>query len=265
VADANLNEIRPGATDVRRSPRDLAPLFRLGAVIEAVPGLAVSASVASATRLPTLRELFGDRGFALGNVELEPERSTSVEAGMVAAGRVGILGGQAELRGFGLFARNLIRFERNERDQLVPTNTDEAILAGAELGLRGRLTRYFRWANAFTYLFTTDRTTGKELPLRPDFQIYSRPEVMIGPYGWLSRLTFFGDFTYVSANLAEEEGVEEIPKRILLGAGFAMDLFDDVALLAFTVRDILDERPVDLAGFPLAGRSFRAELTLRTP
>lgn len=265
VAEADLLDIRPGREGLMRTPTTVAPTARLGFVIEAIRGLALNTSVSYSTRLPTIEELFGDRGFVLGNPRLDPERATSVEVGAVATGKKGVLSGQAEAHFFGLFVNDLIQFQRGADDRLRPDNTDEARILGVEGGLRGQIGQHFTLVSGLTWMDTRDETTGQQLPLRPEWQTYVRPEVNVGSHGPLSKLVLFSDLTYVSSNLATAGGDERIEDRLLLGGGVATEWLEDRLRFAVTLRDALDERPQDLAGFPLPGRSFRAELTVRTP
>jgi uncharacterized protein (TIGR00290 family) len=83
IVDSELAALRPDLADETRRT-DAMPTARLGGVIEVVPGIAVQASVASATRAPSFVELFGDGGLLAGSTELRPEQSTSVDGGLVA-------------------------------------------------------------------------------------------------------------------------------------------------------------------------------------
>src|SRR6185503_3675696 len=66
---------------------DAVPSPRLSARALAGADVAFKASAGYYVRLPTLLELFGDRGFVLGSPDLAPERGPAIDAGVVWAPR----------------------------------------------------------------------------------------------------------------------------------------------------------------------------------
>jgi iron complex outermembrane receptor protein len=76
----------PARTDVVPSPRVTMRLL-------ANPDLALKASGGWYVRLPTLLELFGDRGYIVGSPELRPERGPSADCGVVWAPARALAGG----------------------------------------------------------------------------------------------------------------------------------------------------------------------------
>ncbi|MCB9598243.1 MAG: TonB-dependent receptor [Sandaracinaceae bacterium] len=267
LVSARLNDLRPDHLgDPSTDAFTPAPTFRLGAALEPVVGLTIAASATSATRVPNQVELFGDRGFLVGVASLAPERAETFDLGVALAGREGVLRGRAELRGFLTLATDLIRYRRNTLYQAVPENVASATLAGAELGLRGELTRHVRLVTAWTLLGTWTEHAGRErqLPLRPWLNGYVRPEVRAFGVGPLDVLGAFVDVVHVSETFWDPANTSAIASRTRVGIGVTVEVWDGRLRLDATVRDVFDQRGFDLLGFPLPGRSLAVDLALRT-
>lgn len=261
---AELFEIALGREGRELRSDHVAPTLRLGAAIEPVPGIVLSASAATARRIPTFLELFGDRAFLLGDTRLRPERSVMVDGGALARGRVGALRGSVEARAFALFVDDLIRYRRTAQNQALPENVDRARTLGAEVGARGELHRRVGLTAAVTWLSPRDVGLDRTLPLRPRIQAYARPEVHLEPFGPLHRLTLFADVTHVGATFGDPHNLVVVGSRTLFGAGAAARLWDDRLVVAATGADLTDERPSDVLGFPLPGRTLEVTVTART-
>lgn len=243
----------------------LAPTFRLGAVVEPIAGLAIAASAASATRAPSMIELFGDRGYLLGDTRLRPERAETFDLGVALRGRHGEVRGRAELRGFVTLASDLIRYRRTAQYTAIPENVASATLFGGELGVHGALGRHFSLAGALTLLDTRTDYLGaaRRLPLRPWLTFYLRPAVSAFDVGPLARVDLWADLAFVSESYlfpANDPG-GLLPSRTKLGLGVSLHIEGGLRL-DLAVRDLLDQRGADLLGFPLPGRTFTAALTL---
>jgi len=228
-----------------------------------VRGIALSASGATATRLPSMLELFGDRGYLQGDTRLSPERSWTADAGAVARGHAGVVRGALELRGFALAVRDLIRYRRTSQFTAVPENVGSATILGAEAGAHGDVGSHFALTASVTW---TEARSGDDrvLPFRPRLEAYARPEVGLGPIGAMERVTVFGDVTHVGSNFVDGSNLVVVGARTHFGAGIAVSLWRDAIEASVAVRDIADARGFDMLGFPLPGRSFAAELTWHT-
>ncbi|MDH5493559.1 MAG: TonB-dependent receptor, partial [Myxococcales bacterium] len=251
---AELREERLG--ELSESERAL-PTFRIGLAFEPASGLALTAGLGTGHRLPTLLELFGDRAFVLGDTRLRPERATSVELGAEARLRVGASRIALEVHAFLSYSDDLVRWVRTAQLRLVPQNIAEARIYGLELGARWRLGRHLRFVGVLNLLESLDIELDRPLPLRPRLTSYLRAELWLGPASpWI-------DFEYVASATLHPAALEIVPARALLGAGVALELLRDRLRLGLFVRDVFDQRPFDQLGFPLPGRRFGLELTLR--
>lgn len=266
VLGSRLTELRPERAGDGNGALILAPTFRLGAVVEPIAGLAIAASAASATRAPSMVELFGDRGYLLGDTRLLPERAETFDLGVALRGRHEALRGRAELRGFVTLASDLIRYRRTGQLTAVPENVASATLFGGELGVQGGVGRHFELAGALTLLETRTDYLGavRRLPLRPWLSAYMRPTVRAYALGNIERLDVWADLTYVSESYlfpANDPG-GLLPARMRVGLGVGLHVAGHLRL-DLAVRDLFDQRGADLLGFPLPGRTFTAALTLQ--
>ncbi len=257
VIGARLTEIRTARAGQSTRSLTLAPTFRIGAAIEPVRGLTVAASAASATRPPSMVELFGDRGYLVGDTTLKPEQANTFDLGVAMRGREGVVSGSAEVRGFVTLAHDLIRYRRTSLYTAVPENVASATLFGGELGLNGQVTRHFRVSGALTLLDTRTEYLGqiRRLPLRPWLTAYVRPSVSIFDLDVLSRLDLWIDLVHVSSsyvNPANDPG-GLLAARTRFGVGISAFFFGDRVRLDVAMRDVFDQRGTDSSGLSAAG------------
>lgn len=257
-----LSAIRP-ELDENTARFDVMPTARLGGVLEFFPGLAVQASVASATRSPSFIELFGDGGLLSGNTELGPEQSTSMDAGLVWRGRAGPVSGFAEGRGFALFMNDLIRYVRTDANQWTPQNVASAWTAGLEASLNLDVAERVSFVGSLTWLESRDETRGRTLPFRPFFTGYLRSAVHFeGPP--FDRIAVWADLDYVSQTYDTAENDVTIPEVARVGMGASIELWSRIVRVDVSVRDIFDARGRDALLRPLPGRSVAIQLAIRT-
>jgi iron complex outermembrane receptor protein len=264
INHARLTEIRAGDAGRATDSTTAAPTFRLGAVAEVVRGVAIVGSVSSGVRLPTLTELFGDRGYLVGDTTLSPEHSVGGDLGAMAVGHWGPVRGRIEARGFALHVSDLIRYRRTSQYRAVPENVAEARILGVEGGLDLEVTEWVGLAGALTVMDAVDLESARDIPLRPTFSAYVRPRVMLGPLGWVSDLDLFVDLTHVGDSYADPANLVVTPGRTRVGAGMGLAVLDGRVRIDGVVTDLFDARGQDVLGFPLPGRSFFVDLTLRT-
>lgn len=246
----------------RERPLAVLPTARLGVAVAPVPWLAIQGSFATAGRLPTLLELFGDRAFLVGNPMLRPEQSWGGDLGVVASGSIsGVLRGEAELRGFGMHIDDLVVYRRSEASQLVPENRASALSFGLEGRVAGTLFDLVEGMGSITVLDARDPTSGRLLPLRPSVSGMGRLGLRIETESVLRRLRIFVDVEYVSGTFADPANLITLPERARVGIGLTADLVEHVEV-ALTLRDVFDARGLDLLGAPLPGRSVALSLTV---
>jgi hypothetical protein len=236
---------------------DFVPTFRLGAAVAPRGWIALSLSVATGRRLPSMLELFGDRGALDANPALQPERSLGGDAGVVVRGRSGPVRGAVELRGFYVAVDDLIRWRRTSQFTAVAENVAAARVSGLEGGLRGSLGRHLELSGALTWLSAEDGT-GRVLPFRPALVAVARPEVHTGPVldDVVEDAALRIEVTHTGASFVDAANLIELRARTWLGLGLRFDLLDGGLFVDLSVQDLADRRGDDLLGYPLPGRRF---------
>lgn len=272
----------PLADDDALAPRnDLFIGPRLAARVRLAPGLAAKASAGRYFRAPTVMELFGDRGFVVGNPALRAETGTSADAGLVLAPahRVGALDRiHAEAAAFALWPRDTIAFITTSGLASVARNLGNASIRGVEAGASFRLARSFTVSGNYTFLMTRQDSPllsydGKPLPNRPRHQLHGRVDATRELGG--RRLALWGDVAVTTGNVLDAAGLSQVPARQLVGAGIKVEVVPGL-LLGFEGKNLLDQRVehivldppprpdltrvpravADFFGYPLPGRAF---------
>ena len=264
LARASLASIRAEDAAMPVASDYVVPTARLGALVAPARWLALTGAVAYGTRLPTMLELFGDRGWLASAPDLLPERGLSAELGVRVRVQHGALRVRGEAHAFVREDRDFIRYVRTSLYQAVAQNIDSARTRGLEFALDVRLARHVSLLSALTLLDAVDTTTNRALPLRPRTQLYARLAGRVPPLGPIASIEPYFDVTYVGQSAADPANTTLIPSRTVLGCGLALSLRARRAVLAFSASDLADVRGQDLLGFPLPGRTLQLTLTLRT-
>lgn len=259
---------------------------RLGTRLRLGPGIELRASGGQYFRPPTLNELFGDRGYQVGNEGLRPERGQSIDGGVVLDRQWSTLTLYAQLAGFGTWSRDLIYW--------VPAGSRIRVenLAGARIrGLETAiaLVPAQRWLTLhanYTLLDSRNDSAdpaqrGRALRGRPRHELFAR--VTAGhTWRWGTipvepRVLYTVDV--LSDTWLDPSGRLALPPRVLQGIGGELHL-DQRVHLAVEIRNLLDVRtavvtlleidnaapqsmPIaDFIGYPLPGRSLWGSLRI---
>jgi len=254
---------------------------RVSLLVRATAELTAKVDAGRYLRAPTALELFGDRGFVVGNPDLEAETGESGDAGLVmaplaAVGPVDRVYLEAAL--FAARSRRTIALVPTAALVAAAQNLGEAVVWGGELVASARAARAVTVTGNYTYMKSRQRDTlpayeGKELPQRPRHRLYGRAELAHRIAGRLGAL--WGDASLVSGNTLDPANLDRVPERALFGAGVMLELgaglsaaLEGKNLADQRVEDIpLDPPPrpdltsapaavSDFLGYPLPGRAF---------
>ena len=249
-----LGELRDERSGAESRTLQFTPNARLSYAVRIRDGLALTASVNAASRPPSMLELFGDRGYVLGDTRLRPERGLAGDLGLSGRGRRGPLQGSFEVHAFARAAFDRVQFVRNAQFQISPRNIDRARFLGVTASVVGELGP-FRLLTTLSWLDARDRE-GRQLPLLRAFTLTSRASVRTGP------VSFFAAITATGRSYGDPANLVALPAQQVVDVGVAFRR--DRVLLQAVMRDALDARPFDLVGFPLPGRRFSLDLTIRS-
>lgn len=261
---------------------------RVGTKLMIVEGLDLRGSVGRYLRQPNLSELFGDRGYVIGNEGLRPESGTKLDGGLTFdRERIGgrELSVFAEIAGFATFSEDLIQWVRSGA-VVRPVNVVGARVRGLEAGLSVRaLGRDLGLDFAYTLLDSRNagpeaEQHGKPLPGRPRHSVLARPSgghrFEVGPRGVGLEPRGFYELEWIAGTFLDLSGRVELPPRLLHGIGASLRVADRVELsiegrnLANMLRAVIEPAfgpatpyPAaisDFIGFPLPGLSVWATL-----
>ena len=199
-------------------------------------------------KAPTLYQLYGYGG----NPALEPETSTSFDAGIERGERGGAF--HFALTAFRRDSRNLIGY-------LWPSgyfNTGRARADGVELELGAKVSERFRVQAAYSYVRAVDRITSKDLARRPR-QMATVSADWVSPLAGLklgADLRLVGDSFDDAGNFTALDGHGLATLRASLPLGERFELFG-------RVENLTDERYQTVAGYGSYGRSAYAGLRAR--
>jgi vitamin B12 transporter len=275
----------PDAFAAQPARWDTVPSPRLSARAVIGDDVALKTSAGWYVRLPTLIELFGDRGVIVGSPELRPERGPSLEAGAVwapaaAIGAVDRILVETDV--FGTRSRDTIAFVLAGGQAARAINIANAQTYGAELVASARLGKLVSLTANYTRLVTEQISAevsyaGKALPRQPAHAVYARADVMRKTLG--RRAALWLDTSWQTSTFLDQANLQRVPARWLVGAGARAELAQGLSA-AVAVENLADvriaqlplEHPprpdlaqvptalADVAGFPLPGRSIYVSL-----
>ncbi|MGH7726039.1 MAG: TonB-dependent receptor [Candidatus Eiseniibacteriota bacterium] len=234
--------------------------------------LALRASVSRLGRVPSLEELFGNRGGVHGNPAARPEEIETRDVGLVGSWerRVSAPGsaarwaprwieGQAAI--YRSDANDLLVYMQNTNSYSVAMNISAARLEGFELGLRAAWEFGLSADLEYTRQWTRDEGDvaywyGRELPGRPAHEVaartlYASPETPFRP---------FAELHHIGAHFMDRANLQRIPARTLIDLGIT-GAFARYGLEAtIECRNLTDSHVQDFGGYPLPGRAFYASI-----
>ena len=274
------------APAVQLSRREAFFSPRVGARWRVTPAFSIKGNVGRYHRAPTLVELFGDRGYVIGNPALRAEEGTSGDLGLVVAPprRLGLVDRlYAEAAFFASRPNNLIAVLPTPARVARARNLGDVRLSGHELALSARFFRALTVSGNYTFLDSAQRSNivaldGRRLPGRPRHELYVRLDAAhrLGA-ARRAEIAAYADATLVAGNYLDEGNLEQVPARRLFGLGLKAAPSPDI-VLSIEVKNIFNERVeevqlaravrpgqsaipravADTLGYPLPGRAIYA-------
>lgn len=228
----------------------------LGVKYNVVSWLALKGNVGRATRVPTLFELFGDRGVTLGNPDLVSERSTNWDVGFTAEWpKLGVVDRLfVEYAYFGSQSKDLIVFVQNSQNTARAENIGAAKISGHELSWSLTAWQHLRFYGNYTYQFARDTSEtisrGNILPGRPTHEWHQGIEV----FADFGRLGY--EFDYTARNFLDRANAFVVEDRLLHNVRLTVSPWGKRLKLTIEAKNLTDSQITDVRGFPLPGRSL---------
>jgi iron complex outermembrane receptor protein len=269
--------------------RDVIPSPRLTARFAATDDITLKGSAGWYARLPTLTEVFGDRGYLLGSPGLRPERGPSGDLGGVWAPAKPITLGIGDIDrifleadAFAHRAHDTIALITSAGFVARAANIGDTQAYGAELVASARYAQVLSVTASYTRLVTEQlagdpSVNGKPVPREPGHALNARAEVAHRVLDHHAAMWL--ETTWQATSFLDPANLGQVPARLLIGAGVRAEIIGglSLALSAANLTDLrvthvpldpppspqLTEAPTaltDVAGFPLPGRSFYLSL-----
>jgi iron complex outermembrane receptor protein len=264
---------------------EVAPSPRLSTRLSISDALALKGSIGRHVRVPTLVEVFGNRGYIVGAPELRPEHGPSSDLGFVwapANQRRGVDRILVSANVFANRARDTIAILTYAGYAAKATNIGSTQAYGAEIIAAARIAQTLSLTTSYTRLVTEQLSAdpsfhGKAVPRRPGHLLHARVDAVRSIGGHAGSLWIDG--TWQATSFLDAANLGRVPGRVLLGTGARIEVGGGVAV-AGSIANLTDDRitylPLDpppspaltatptslndLGGFPLPGRSFYLSL-----
>jgi outer membrane cobalamin receptor len=238
-----LRSDRGPGLETRTSPR-------LGVAWRVAGPLHLTANAGASFRYPSFSELYLRAGAIEGNPELRPERGRGVDLGVFLDHPAVRL--RATL--FRNDSEDLIQYILVSGFRYKPFNIGRARSQGVEVELTVRRPAPWLLQVNYTYNDARDRsgepnTDGKQIPGRPRHDLSARLERSVGEW------TPYMEYRWLDGNYLTRANTKWLPARRLVDAGLQRRL-GDAWRLGVAVRNLLDNRVVDVRGFPLPPRTI---------
>jgi outer membrane receptor protein involved in Fe transport len=243
------------AGDPETVDRDLvSPSF--GIDVRPLPWLSLRGNIGRFERPPSFSELFGNTGVTKPNPALDPEKSFNRDIGFVASyGQLGYIDRvRLEYAYFNNQVDDLIGFRLVRPNQFEAQNFDDVRLSGHEVSFEAAAFEHLHLAANYTRQNSDNRSEmpserGRELPLLPRDEVYTRFEVST-PYA-----TPYYEFNFTGRNFLVPSNLEEVDSRTIHNLGVTVTTIEGLQI-NFEVANLTDNDLRDLTSFPLPGRSF---------
>ncbi len=229
---------------------------QIGAKYSPLDWLSLRSNLAKYVREPSFFELFGDRGFIVGNPDLKAEKGVNFDAGFelrwpAKAWWLKYISLNAAY--FGSNVDDLITFVYDSRGIGKAQNISKAEIRGVESAISIDFLKYFRLVGNATWQDPANKSevkafNGKKLPGRFENSYLGRLEARyagVKVYGEYIRET---GMYYDSANLLPAKDKNEFNA----GVSWLLHSF----LFSLEGRNLTNEQYEDFNGYPMPGRAF---------
>lgn len=221
--------------------------------------LYVRGNISHAVRVPTFTELFGDRGYIIGNQDLESERSLNREVGTgLTLGSAGkhVKNVKVELNVFSNVIYNNIIYIYNSQYTLKPQNVGRADINGFEISAAADLFSHLNLSANYTFQRAINHGDlpnyyGKYLPNRPVHEASGKAKFYINNFSVSYEVSYTG-FNFLDAYNTESYFIDY---RVIHNLEFEYFPVKGMSL-DFEIKNLADSHISDVYGMPLPGRSF---------
>jgi outer membrane cobalamin receptor len=246
----------------------LLPIARLALIKELTGWLILRANGGRYARLPSLVELYGNTGLLLGNPVLKPERGLNADIGPTLCWKNESTRVSWSTSAFASFIDDLIQYQYGG-GHARPANLGSARILGVETEATVELGKHLRATIAG--MLSDPRNTSaidaqhdRQLPFRPRYRVYARPEWRAVQVTARTFLGFYAEGDATGSNYLVPDNSTAVAARLLFGAGAYADLPAGFSL-RFTAHNLANSSVHDISNYPLPGREFYMTLAWSHP
>ncbi len=232
---------------------------RLGLVYLLNQNIKLKSNINKAYRVPNFTELFGLTNTINGNTELIPEENNTTDFGLEFKLEEFALIKKSsyELAYFVNNAKNLIVFEQNSQRTTIAKNVNRALSYGYEFSIHADFQLFSTDLN-YTYNDTKDKSNipyyyNKKLPGRPLHEMTGSLNVPI------KNTLLYLNSNVLGENYLDRANFYKVDKRVTYDFGIKYK-FKEKIKVGLEVKNIRNNQVSDIAGFPLPGRSYNANI-----
>lgn len=241
---------------------------KIGGSVQVQEGVFLKANAGRYFRFPNFSELFGDRGFVIGNPDLKSEKGVNWDAGLsfekrdwqllegIPMNRIFL-----EVVYFASVVDDLIVFEQTSQRTIKARNVSSAEIQGVEVSWALDLFDHLRVIGNYTFQDTENTSDipflrGNQLPGRPEDELFTRIEIF---NRWAK---VFYEYDFIADNFLDQANFRLVEKREIHNAGLSIYPHKNVTL-TFEVKNFTDEQVSDVLGFPLPGTSYFGTILIK--
>lgn len=217
-----------------------------------VDNITFSSSLSRQVRIPSTNELFGDRGTTLGNPDLKPEKSNSIEVGVESYYRHSQFS-------FYLFQRDIednISGEQDNRGVIKYSNIAKTRFNGAEFSFDMNLNHYISYLGNATYQKGTILDNNLESTIDNEINNHRNLAInhsaILSMDNWTSKLTHRhqkgGYYT-----IQNEENLA-IPEQNTIDLSISKKIW--LTTISFKAINVTNQRIQDFPYSPVSGRTY---------
>lgn len=260
----NFHGATVSGTGIKENNREQTQfIYRTGVNFGILSNLFLKANFGYYFYPPEFSELFGDQGSLLGNPDLVPEKGFNRDVGIEYY--ITPQDGTAMSVGFSYFyntTENLIQFVQNSQMTAIAQNISSSTAQGFEFFTHFTFASYVDISANYTRQEARNTSdisylTNNYIPGRPVDQLHTT--MRIYPRTWM---TTEYTLNFTSGNFLDGANIKEARKREIHNARLIFTPVDNLSISA-EVQNFTDNQVSDIAGYPLPGRAWFGNFSLR--
>ncbi len=246
-AGVRLVSIDDEALILKRDISDRHLNWSIGALLMVNDSVQIKANVSRDIRIPTLYELYGDRGFSIGNEELQPESALNAEFGLSLDSTD--------------YTTSLTYFQRRLEDAILviydsraigqAENVSKARIAGVEWEHAWQATSFWKLDAQLTYQDSEDRSGARAFQGNSLAGVFKK-QALLGSEWGVADLRLRLEYHYQDDGFYDRSAVAGMPTQKRMDATFGW--YGTRTAIEMQLLNLGDQRIEDFNRYPGPGR-----------